>query len=655
MRKVFAYVLFVVILFAVASVAADEANNDNNDLSDDVSAYLAYNSEDSLRYDNPTQRAELLLGPSEERLEQAIHRLSKYYLDTYRNSGPRWLQNTDIDFLYGGGANSYYGLYLQTVQPLGNYNEASEDMFFWQGRLNYNSASQTVANLGIGYRSLSSDMSILYGANLFYDFGYYQTSGLPANFQQTTASYSHQRVGLGLENFYGYLEGRFNFYMGISSPVMLGVSSDNWAYMERAATGMDAEVGGALPFAPYLSVFGKGYYYFKQYNALNWNGNDLNGLGARVNLQATPQLNFEIGADFNNGVSPNNYYGKVSFNLLELPKPALFDGVPMINGMAQYNLQNKLLQPVQRNNDIVVERYTTDMLAQGTGGLVVTLTDAGSPTSGNVALFRGNCSDTITLDHYYDPANSSNAYQVNSNGQVYFKNLPAGSDYYAVYYSGNTPGASTGYINISANSDANAVIETQMSLGNVLFTVVDQNNVGITTDNQISIRYNNTINNVMQGGKVLLTNVPTGITRFEIGILNNLTQQYDWNCLSQLITVSAGSNLATVVVPNSDPDPGTPLAATVTVTNRSNIAQPGLAVEAYYRSATGPVLAATSSTGSDGKASFSDILIFDADGNPLYNGVFYFKIYLSGNNVAFTNDYTLATYQPVSVNYRIQN
>ena len=281
-NRKFLQTVLLLIIFVFQCLSANAAPDDSmvEDDSNNMDYYGMlsahnYNFNDPSLTDKP---AGLLLNNNFD-VSAAAQKLSQYYLEYYKNKSP-WLQNTAINFGWGN-QGGYFGQ-LMTVQPLLPWTEDIDEMLFWQLNLNYASNQKAVGNIGLGYRLLSGDFSTVTGINVFYDIGQYANNNLPGQYFSATPSYVHQRIGLGLEQFCGNFEARFNAYTGLSAPVTLGYDNNYNSLNERVATGMDLELGGALPFAKYLSVFGNGYYYFKQSNAVNWNGGNLSGFGARV-------------------------------------------------------------------------------------------------------------------------------------------------------------------------------------------------------------------------------------------------------------------------------------------------------------------------------------------------------------------------------------
>lgn len=331
------------------------------------------------QYQDPNANAQLtaptFVNNSGSAVGSATDQLANYYFTQYKNNmGWDWLKTTNINFSAFSGNTPQWN--INTFQPLslkGNL----DNFLFAQGQ--YGTGNNTV-NLGLGYRSMSTKHDSMYGFNLFYDW---QTTVQGENGYNPTGS--HMRVGAGLEYYTGSIETRLNGYYGVSGDVQVGAVNNGVAAYQHVAPGLDLSVGTDFSFwnAPWLKLTATGNYYAQtQGGTINgFNGSPLNA-NLTAQLQVTPQLSINGGGTFGNGGQSNANVG-FQFNLLAPPQPALFLADPTVNQLAATDISYKMLQPVQRNNTITVERYLKQSNSSATGSLVVTILDSdGNPIQG---------------------------------------------------------------------------------------------------------------------------------------------------------------------------------------------------------------------------------------------------------------------------------
>lgn len=167
---------------------------------------------------------------------------------------PDWLERTHygVDF----GTDQKPRMYFETVQPL-YQDEDKQNTIFIQPRLTYLN-DDFASNLGVGYRRLLADNSVLLGGNIFFDY---------------ENEHRHYRTGIGLEGFFNRLESRMNTYFALSQSKVTKVVGAS-TYYERAVDGLDWELGGPTPFLNWIKVYGGGYWYdYKRFdNKSGWRG-----------------------------------------------------------------------------------------------------------------------------------------------------------------------------------------------------------------------------------------------------------------------------------------------------------------------------------------------------------------------------------------------
>lgn len=243
----------------------------------------------------------------------------------YGAKGKPWMRRTTLSFQFQEGWKPLYS--VETVQPLGHYDDKSRDVWFTQQRISRASDIGTTLNVGIGYRRISKDDRRLYGAHLFYDHRFLR---------------HHDRLSGGLEYMSGESEFRFNWYNSTSDERVLDA---NLHTLERVANGYTLEYGKTFKNARWARVYVEGYHWNQERQA------DKNGLRVGSELQLTPRVSVDMGynkPEHNSGGA----YGKITFRLAGAPV-AWYGGKHSVEGAM--NVRSKMLSLVRRHNTIWVE------------------------------------------------------------------------------------------------------------------------------------------------------------------------------------------------------------------------------------------------------------------------------------------------------------
>lgn len=255
-------------------------------------------------------------------------------------SPEQWLARTHLEFHYDSDTKDPR-FSLETVQPL----FLSPDLthtFFTQGRLSLEDGDWT-GNIGVGYRFLVDEESLLFGVNAWYDRMW---------------NPDHQRVGLGAEIIGGYLDLRANWYNGISDWKL------NDGKLEKALDGFDVSVEGPLPYMPWARV-NLGYYYW---DALR-GAKNLNGFRGELVVDVTRQ--FQISGGIHADNQDTTAFIKLS---LSLGAPAdrqftLVDTGVTSTPFVKRDLRRMVLMPVKRQHRIVLQRRSRS--GGVSGGVVI--------------------------------------------------------------------------------------------------------------------------------------------------------------------------------------------------------------------------------------------------------------------------------------------
>lgn len=286
---------------------------------------------------------------TKQKVVQFINQLIPYYAQGGKQQGPEWLRTTDINLTFTEDLKPIYS--LETIQPF-TKEVTDGKLSFWQGRYAYQSGANSTANLGVGLRWLSEDKTSITGVNAFYDYAF---------------KHDLSRVGVGAEYFNKQAEYRANVYIPTSGDRQTGTTAlaDGMMYSYiRAVSGFDYEVGTTLANAPWLSLYASGFHYDNKHKA------DENGYRLRSKMQLTPRLSMEMGYT-NSNLTSGSLYGKVLYQLADTAGPALRGGSAK---ELSNDISHKLLQKVQRENDIKTETFTR--LVAYTGNLSVTVTNS---------------------------------------------------------------------------------------------------------------------------------------------------------------------------------------------------------------------------------------------------------------------------------------
>ena len=243
----------------------------------------------------------------------------------YGAKGKPWMRRTTLSFQFQEGWKPLYS--VETVQPLGHYDDASRYVWFTQQRISRASDIGTTLNVGVGYRRISKDDRRLYGAHLFYDHRFLR---------------HHDRLSAGLEYMSGESEFRFNWYGSASDERVLDANLHN---LERVANGYTLEYGKTFKNARWARVYVEGYHWNQERQA------DKNGLRVGSELQLTPRVSVDMGynkPEHNSGGA----YGKITFRLAGSPI-AWYGGKHSVEGAM--SVRSKMLSLVRRHNTIWVE------------------------------------------------------------------------------------------------------------------------------------------------------------------------------------------------------------------------------------------------------------------------------------------------------------
>ncbi len=165
--------------------------------------------------------------------------------------------------------------------------------------------------------------------------------------------HQHARMGLGFEALGQVFEARLNGYFGVT-PKRIIEDTDISTTYERVANGADLEFGAPLPYLPWLKIYGSTFWYDykKSSDRLGWK--------TRLEAKLSKAVTLEFYTwDDNKGAQ--EYGGRVRFNIAFDKLSDFKDAFKLSDEpFPKKDLTKQALIPVERNYDIVVERWTTN-------------------------------------------------------------------------------------------------------------------------------------------------------------------------------------------------------------------------------------------------------------------------------------------------------
>lgn len=258
---------------------------------------------------------------------------------------PEWLDRTDVSITEAEDDSINFA--FETIQPLMETPETKRHTVFVQGRVASKKSDVTI-NLGIGYRNLTDDESMLYGINGFLD--------------QTT-EYGHSRASVGLEAMGKTFTFRGNYYSALSGEKKKTKGAIT-TYQE-ALDGYDVSVDTPVPYVPWMRARATGYNFSAKKGF-----KDVSGTRVTVFGNIRPDIGFEL------GVNDDNYNGSDAFLKVVWAlhgttnngiNASLLDGqLTSDAAYAERDLRQHTLDKVVRQNSVTV---------QTRGGVVIGRTD----------------------------------------------------------------------------------------------------------------------------------------------------------------------------------------------------------------------------------------------------------------------------------------
>ena len=194
-----------------------------------------------------------------------------------------------------------------------------------------NSDSRIIGNMGIGYRFLNSDQSMMFGTNAFYDYDIYE---------------DHKRVGFGLEAKASILDFSFNQYIKATNQLVINGTK------EQVLSGNEYNISSQVPYMPWSTFNYQGYHWENEKSA-----DDSKGSIYSLEMSVTPSLEFNLEMDNSRvaGVEDQYNYELVFVYPPRNNKPSLTGGLISNVAFEKKNMKAALKDKVRRNNNLAVE------------------------------------------------------------------------------------------------------------------------------------------------------------------------------------------------------------------------------------------------------------------------------------------------------------
>ena len=202
----------------------------------------------------------------------SLNKISEKVSSTVSNLIPgEGLTEVDVrlrDDNNGNGNYEFKILGVRDILPSDNSNLFTQFSLHTQ---EINSDKRIIGNLGLGYRFLNSDQSMMFGANTFYD------QDLEEN---------HKRVGLGFEVKAAMLDINYNLYQKATNQLV--ISGTN----EQVLSGQEYNITSQIPYMPWSTLNFQGYRMENEKAAQDVKGNIYS-----LEMALNPSLQFVVDKD----------------------------------------------------------------------------------------------------------------------------------------------------------------------------------------------------------------------------------------------------------------------------------------------------------------------------------------------------------------------
>ena len=262
----------------------------------------------------------------------SLNKISEKVSSTVSNLIPgEGLTEVDVklrDDNNGNGNYEFKILGVRDILPSDNSNLFTQFSLHTQ---EINSDKRIIGNLGLGYRFLNSDQSMMFGANTFYD------QDLEEN---------HKRVGLGFEAKAAMLDFNYNLYQKATNQLV--ISGTN----EQVLSGQEYNITSQIPYMPWSTFNFQGYRIENEKTTQDVKGNIYS-----LEMALNPSLQFDILKDVSSvdGQEDEWEYMLTFTHPPRENKSTLADGLTSNEAFVKKDMQASLKDKVRRNNNLAVE------------------------------------------------------------------------------------------------------------------------------------------------------------------------------------------------------------------------------------------------------------------------------------------------------------
>ena len=238
----------------------------------------------------------------------------------------------DSNFLRGQRAgNSSFQFSILGVRDI--LSKENSNMFtqFSLHTQEINDDQRIIGNLGLGYRVLNSDQSMMFGANTFYD---------------QDLSEAHKRLGAGLEAKAAMLDFNYNLYQKATNQKIISGTG------EQVLSGQEYNISSQIPFMPWATFNYQGYRFENEKAAQDSKGNIRS-----LEMVLSPSVQFTVDQDVSSvdGQDDVNNYKLTFIHPPKNNQPSLLDGAIAQEAFVKKDMQEALKDKVRRNNNLAVE------------------------------------------------------------------------------------------------------------------------------------------------------------------------------------------------------------------------------------------------------------------------------------------------------------
>jgi len=242
---------------------------------------------------------------------------------------PDWAKRIELEWALR--EDTSFDFEALTVQPL-HQSADGKSIFFTQFSVSHLERIQqyrTTTNLGLGYRRLLADNTVLLGINTFYDREW---------------DNNHHRIGGGFEARWNNFDLYANLYRALGGARK--IAGDTF---EEALDGQDIEVTSQIPYLPWMRVRGKGIWW--RTTAVS---KDIKGWSASTEMDITRNFLVEFGVTDDN-FNDREFFAKLRFTV-DHDRPTAVSNTFESKPFRMRDMGKHKLDRVRRENKIIVQR-----------------------------------------------------------------------------------------------------------------------------------------------------------------------------------------------------------------------------------------------------------------------------------------------------------